>query len=81
MNTLKSVRPNIFYVKDNEGNLQKVIELVFLLDKADCRYNTEGEIIRERNIQDFRFLLAESNFDSLIKLLTEIKDLKESDLI
>jgi hypothetical protein len=80
MNIIVAIRTNIFYCKDKNGLFKKHHELVFLIDKPSYRYSTEGEIIRERILDEVRFSVSDNNFDQLIDQLKKIKDTEESDL-
>ncbi len=86
MNTLISIRTNIIYEKlEKENDLhedeyKRFNELIFLVDKPVYKFSNEGEIIRERVIEELRFVVSEKNFDTLIKMLTTLKDAKENDL-
>lgn len=80
MNTITAVRTNIFHTKDKNGLFKKHHELIFLIDKPSYRYSTEGEVIRERCLDEMRFSVSQDNFQNLIDLLTKIKDAEESDL-
>jgi hypothetical protein len=80
MNSLISIRTNFFYTKKKDDTFAKHYELVFLLEKASYRYTNEEEVIRERGIEEMRFTVSESNFDTMLKLLEQLKNCKESDL-
>lgn len=86
MNTLISVRTNIVYAKNKkqDENADDVFvrhqELIFLVDKPTYRYSNEGEIIRERGLDELRFTVSEKAFDQLIKVLEQLKEASESDL-
>ncbi len=86
MNSLISIRTNIIYEKVNKENdlhedeYKRFNELIFLVDKPVYKFSNEGEIIRERVIEEFRFIVYEKNFDTLIKMLTNLKDATEKDL-
>ena len=84
MNTLLSVRTNIVYAKkQNENNEDEFVrhqELIFLVEKPNYRYSTEGEIIRERSIDEVRFTVSVKSFDKLIEVLERLKDIDESEL-
>lgn len=86
MNTLKTIRTNIYYIKkvQDDGTVtdeyQKVNELVFVIDKPSYRLSSEGRVIRERVIEDFRFTVDEESFDAFITFLLKIKEERESSL-
>jgi hypothetical protein len=86
MNTLVSVRTNIVYAKKKqqdekaEDEFVRHQELIFLVDKPTYRYSNEGEIIRERGLDEVRFTVSDKAFEQLIKLLEKLKDVDESEL-
>lgn len=86
MNTLVSVRTNIVYAKKKkqdekvEDEFVRHQELIFLVDKPTYRYSNEGEIIRERGLDEVRFTVSDKAFEQLIKLLVKLKDVDESEL-
>ena len=86
MNTLVSVRTNIVYAKKKkqdekaEDEFVRHQELIFLVDNPTYRYSNEGEIIRERGLNEVRFTVSDKAFETLIKLLEQLKDADESDL-
>lgn len=83
MNTLVSVRTNIVYAKKKKQDEDEFVrhqELIFLVDKPTYRYSNEGEIIRERGLDEVRFTVSEMAFEQLIKLLEKLKDIDETEL-
>jgi hypothetical protein len=86
MNTLVSVRTNIVYAKKKkqdekaEDEFVRHQELIFLVDKPTYRYSNEGEIIRERGLNEVRFTVSDKAFEKLIELLEKLKDVDESEL-
>lgn len=86
MNTLKTIRTNIYYTKkvQDDGTVtdeyQKMNELVFVIDKPSYRLSSEGRVIRERVVEDFRFTVDEESFDAFIAFLLKIKENSESSL-
>lgn len=86
MNTLKTIRTNIYYIKkvQDDGTVtdeyKKMNELVFVIDKPSYRLSSEGRVIRERVIEDFRFTVDEESFDAFITFLLKIKEERESSL-
>jgi hypothetical protein len=80
MKRLAEVRVNIMYSKTKEGEFKKNFDLVFLSEKANYILNNEGDVIRERGIQESRFFVSEKAFDALIELLQKIRTAEESDL-
>jgi hypothetical protein len=86
MNTLLSVRTNILYSKKDKKKQEdadeflKHHELIFLVDKPKYIHTNGGEIIRERAVDEVRFFVSEKSFETLIELLTKLKDIDESEL-
>lgn len=86
MNHLISVRTNIIYAKKKKQDekepdeYKRFQELIFLVDKPNYRYSTEGEIVRERGVEEVRFMVSERAYDELIKLLVKLQSIDESDL-
>jgi len=79
MNDLISVRTNILYSKEGD-EYKRWQELIFLVDKPQYRYSTEGKIIQERSVEEVRFTVSHMAFEELIQILTKLKNAKESDL-
>jgi len=77
---LIQVRTNIFYVKDKDEKMQKVNELIFLVDKPSYSINNEVEVIRDRTIEQKRICVTENQLELLIIQLLHIKDATEKDL-
>jgi hypothetical protein len=86
MNTLLSVRTNILYSKKDKKKKEdadeflKHHELIFLVDKPTYIHTNSGEIVRQRAVDEVRFMVSEKAFDTLIELLTKLKDIDESEL-
>jgi hypothetical protein len=80
MNHLVSIRTNIMYAKKGE-EFEKFQELILLVDKPSYKFSNEGEVVRERGIEELRFCVSEKAFEQFIEFLEKIKDAKESDLI
>lgn len=90
MNHLISVRTNIMYAKVQkeegaehfqEEEYKRFQELIFLVDKPEYRRSTEGEIIRERGVDEVRFVVSDKVFDELLKILAKLKNSTDSDLV
>ncbi len=79
MSQLISVRTNIFYSKVGE-EYKRNQELVFLVDKPTYKFSNEGEVIRERGIEEVRIMVGESAYDQLLEILTKFKTIEESEL-
>lgn len=79
MKNLVSVNTNIIYKKSGE-EYDKYFEIVLLIDQAQYNRTNAGEIIRERGIEEQRFVTSEKGLDGLIEILTKYKEAKEEDL-
>jgi len=77
MNHLISVRSNVLYAKV-EGEFKMSHELIFLLDKPTYRRTNDGEIVRERGIEEARFIVNENGLEALIEVLKGLKDAGEN---
>jgi hypothetical protein len=83
MNHLISARTNIMYSKTKEEGKEeykRFQEVILLVDTPSYKYSNEGEIIRERGINELRFTVSEKGFGDFIDLLTKLKDIQESEL-
>jgi hypothetical protein len=79
MNSLVSIRTNIIYskeVKEGVENYNRHQELILLVDKPNYTYSNEGEIVRERGLEELRFTVSEKGFNQLIKMLEEMKEVE-----
>ena len=81
MNNLMSIRTNILYSKKEDGSFQRYQELIFLVDKPKYNYSNAGEIIRERSLEEMRFVVSDNSFEQMIKLLETLKNADEKDLV
>lgn len=79
MNHLLSVRSNILYSKDKKGEYEKFHELIFLVDKPSYSSTNEGQIIRQRGVEEMRFMVSEEALDMMIKSLLVLKNVDEPD--
>lgn len=79
MSQLISVRTNIFYSK-NGDEYKRNQELIFLLDKPTYKFSNEGEVVRERGIEEVRMMVTESGLEQLIEILQRFKNVTEDDL-
>ena len=86
MNHLIAIRANIIYSKEEKENpsdedqYKKFTELIFLMDKPTYRRTNDGEVIRERGVEECRFIVGDPAFDNLIKTLTKLKEANPEDL-
>ncbi len=87
MKQLLSIRTNILYKKSEKKNetdadeFKKFFELIFLCDKAEYKRTNEGSIIRERGLDETRFVVSEKSMDEFIAQLVQIKEAKDEDLV
>ena len=86
MNTLLSIRTNILYDKkdkkseEDSDEFVKHHELILLVDKPKYTLTNDDEIIRERAVDELRFIVSEKTFDMLIQNLIKIKNIDDSDM-
>jgi hypothetical protein len=82
MNTLVSIRTNIIYSKEVTGKekYNRNQELILLVDKPKYTYSNEGEIVRERGLEELRFTVSEKGFEQLIKMLEKMKEVEPDEL-
>lgn len=83
MNSLVSIRTNIVYskkVKEGEAKYNRHQELILLVDKPKYSYSNEGEIVRERGLEELRFTVSDKGFEQLIGLLEKLKDVEPDEL-
>lgn len=82
MKTILQVRDNIYYKKEKADSEEytKIHELVFLLDNPSYKRTNEGDIIRERGIEEVRFAVTDEGIDNLIEALQSYKEAKEENL-
>lgn len=75
MNTLISIASNILYRKENE-EYTKFHELIFIADKASYIFSNDGEVVRERELLDYRFTISDKQLDGVITTLKKMKEKK-----
>lgn len=82
MKTILQVRDNIYYTKEKSDveEYTKVHELIILLDNPSYKRTNEGDIIRERGIEEVRFAVTDKGIDSLIEVLKSYQEAKEENL-
>lgn len=81
MNHLISIRTNIMYSKDSKtGEYHKFHELIFLVDKPTYKLTNGREVVRERSVEEQRFMVSEEAFSAMMELLSDIKKASEKDL-
>ena len=82
MKQLIQVRNNIFYRKtEEEGELVRFNEIVLLFDVAEYKTTNEGDVIRNRAIEECRFAVSQDSLGSLIETLEAYKNVTEKDLL
>ena len=79
MKHLASIRANVLYTKE-KGEYKKINEIVLLSDGPEYKYSNEGEIVRQRSLQEHRFLVDNAGIDNLIAVLEKIKEVENEDL-
>jgi len=82
MKTILQVRDNIYYKKEKSDSEEytKIHELIILLDNPSYKRTNEGDIIRERGVEEVRFALTDKGIDNLIEVLQSYKEAKEENL-
>lgn len=86
MANLLSIRQNIKYAKkpkkqqDDADEFIRIDELIFIVENPTYRYTNEGDIVRERKVDQFRIDVLNKDIDLIIKTLEGIRDSNESDL-
>lgn len=80
MNRLVSIRTNIYYSKEGEGKYNRHQEIILLVDKPKYSYSNEGEVVRERGLEELRFTVSDNEFQQLIELLGKLKDIEPNEL-
>jgi len=87
MNTLIQIRTNVFYTKKtkktktSKDEFIRLNEIVLLVDKAKYTHTNSGEIVRERGVDELRFVVNAENLDALIENLKRLKDIDELELV
>lgn len=79
MNHLVSIRTNIFYNKVDK-KYEKQFEVILLVDKPEYIRTNDSEIIRNRGIEELRFVTHKQGIEGLIQALIKLKDIKEEEL-
>ena len=83
MKHLVSVQHNAIYkkVKSPEGEevFEPFYEIVLLLDTAKYKLANNQMIVRERKLEDLRFMVSSESLEVLINDLTEIKNKKHDE--
>lgn len=84
MNHLVSVRTNILYSKSKsekkEEEYKQFHELIFLVDKPAYSMTNDGQIVRQRLIEEQRFFVSDEAFDEMMKILSGIRNADPSEL-
>lgn len=79
MNELVTIRKNIFYTKNKEGEMIKHNELIFVVRKPNYVYKGEA-ITVENELQDLRVTVSASLTDTVLDMLKKILEATEEDL-
>lgn len=78
--SLLTIRANIFYTKENEGDqYEKHFEIVMLTDAAAYSRSNAGEIIRERKVKEQRFTCDADQLKKLGAAMIKMADSNEGD--
>lgn len=84
MNRLLQIRTNIYYTKTKEEGAEEVynkfLELVFLVDKPLYTKTSEGEVVRNRGVDEVRITVAADDMPSLIEVLQKYSTVDEKEL-
>ncbi len=86
MNTLISVRGNIVYNKipkkhkEDPDEYKKFIEVVLLCDKPNYSVTNDSDIIRTREIEQLRFVVAADSVKTLAAQLLSFTELADEEL-
>lgn len=87
MNHLIEIRTNILYSKkenkdkpDSPAVFERFQELIFLFDKPLYRFSNEGNIIRERGVEETRFTVSAKEFETMLEILEKLKNAEPSEL-
>ena len=85
MNHLLQLRTNIMYskVKNKEGidEYKRYNELIFLVDKPTYTATNEGDIIRQRTVDELRFVVSDEAFELMMEQLKRYQKINESELV
>nr|WP_317631823.1 hypothetical protein [uncultured Flavobacterium sp.] len=77
MENLLSLRHNVFYAKEKNDKKEEYIpfiEMVFITEKPNYKLTNERGLIRERTVDEHRFIIPNECIDSLINELQAIKE-------
>jgi hypothetical protein len=82
MNQLVSIRTNVFYLKEpnTEKEFTRLQEIILLVDKPKYTYSNEGEVLRERAVEELRFSVGEEALEQLISQFEKLKNVDPNDL-
>lgn len=59
---------------------ERIQELIFLIDKPVYKTSNEGNVIRERAIEAFRFSVTDAGFNALLTMLNQLRTAEHKDL-
>ena len=78
MPKLTDIRFNIHYIRNTEGELLKMTELILLTSKPKYKkVDGSNELEKSYKIKEHRIEVSENDLSVLIEALTEIKILKD----
>ena len=70
MNQIKTIRTNEFFAKQpGSDEIVKIHEIILLVDKPVYKQTNEGEVIRERGLEEFRFCATEKGLTQVVEYL------------
>lgn len=78
MKELVGVNFNVFHLKNKDESVSKLYEMIIMVQEPKYELNNEQDLIRKRQIEDFRFFIQEKNYDKFMNLIREIRDQEES---
>lgn len=82
---IAQVRANILYQRDpdkagTDEEYRKVINLVIITDEADYKYNSEGNILRDRKLEAHRFNIYADQWHKFRETVEQLIEASEEEL-
>lgn len=74
MNHFVGMAHNEYYTIDKDGKQELVVEMVLLFDRPDYQLTNDGQIIRNRKVEEARFVVSKRNLDTMIASLTRTSE-------
>ncbi|WP_431471921.1 hypothetical protein I5168_11980 [Nonlabens sp. SCSIO 43208] len=74
------VRTNLYYIKDEKENFEKINEIIVLCHKHTYKLNNQSQIVRESGIEELRFTITQENAKAFMETFQNILDADEKDL-